>query len=56
MPQLNCNKFQYYVDNGKGYICSAYSAKKRYINWWLNQASAQKDQYIQYIPAQGRIK
>jgi hypothetical protein len=32
------NKFQYYVDNGKLYLCSAYSAKKRWIGWWNNEA------------------
>jgi hypothetical protein len=28
------NKFQYYVDGGKLYICSANTSKKRWIDWW----------------------
>ncbi|GGA91993.1 hypothetical protein GCM10011511_14240 [Puia dinghuensis] len=33
------NKLQYYVENGKLYICSAESAKKRWIDWWAKSAS-----------------
>jgi hypothetical protein len=34
------NKFQYFVDEGKLYICSAESAKKRWIDWSANLTSA----------------
>jgi hypothetical protein len=30
-------RFQYYVSNDKLYICSANTAKKRWIDWWANQ-------------------
>jgi hypothetical protein len=33
------NKFQYYVDTEKLYICSANTAKKRWIDWWANEAT-----------------
>jgi hypothetical protein len=29
------NKVHYYVKGGKVYICSAATAKKRWIEWWL---------------------
>jgi hypothetical protein len=33
------DKFQYYVDGSKLYICSTNTAKKRWIDWWANQAT-----------------
>jgi hypothetical protein len=36
-------RYQYYVDRGKVYICSADSAKKRWIGWWANLNSAQRE-------------
>ena len=31
------DRFQYYFDTGKLYICSASTAKKRWIDWWASQ-------------------
>ena len=36
-------RYQYYVDRGKVYICSADSAKKRWIAWWANLNAAQRE-------------
>jgi hypothetical protein len=46
------NKFQYYLDDGKLYICTADAAKKRWIKWWVNSTPAQQRKYIQDTPGQ----
>jgi integrase len=33
------DRFQYYVDMSKLYICSANTAKGRWIDWWANQTT-----------------
>jgi hypothetical protein len=48
------NKFQYYLDDGKLYICTADATKKRWINWWVNLTPSQQMKYIQEIPGQTR--
>jgi hypothetical protein len=43
-------RYQYYVDRGKVYICSADSAKKRWITWWANLTEQGKPGELCGIP------
>jgi hypothetical protein len=45
-------KIQYYIDDGKLYICTADTAKKRWIKWWINLTPSQQRKYFQDIPGQ----
>ena len=40
------NRIQYYVTDGKVYICSALNAKRRWLDWWDNQPPAYKNGFI----------